>query len=902
MGRRRKEIIEEYEEYEDNSFFDDMKKEIIGIIIIAIAVLLGISVFYGADSETLLGPINAGLKYMFGWFELLFPAFVIVYALAVLKDPDRKYDFKFLFSCVLTLMIIGAYPALAVIEDIDVAISFGGVLGMALAYGLNNLGGVFGGYVLLVALSALAFILLTRSSFIGLVKRGARNAKEGMRITKESFENHFYRDEDDDYGYEVERPYPVVDNRTTKNYDIRLDEEQLEDDDYEEDEELEDSEDYDEEDYEEYDGEETAEEDDEYEEVEEDEIDEVKPLSHEKQSFFERMKNKFKSNSKKGKVDNGGIVEILGVEEQPEEVAILTASKNEGIIDIGFWENNEEYKRMLEEKEYEDIHEEFEEGELEEYDEEEYEDDDDSCDEEYDEEYDDEESAEDEEYESEELEEEKEDSDGEKEIDLGIYGKTKISKDVDVLANTPKMKLIATTDNEKDSGGNYTQNIIKKDPHRQKREIKLIDEDGTQEVIEIEEEPIEYIYPKLSLLTKPPVKKGGNAKKELREKSQILEQTLQSFKVNARVTGVTKGPAVTRFELELATGVKVSTIQNLADDIALHMASSGVRIAPVPGKAAIGIEIANTESSAVYMREVLDTEEFRNAKSKIAVCLGKGIDGKTMLMDIAKMPHILIAGATGSGKSVCINTIITSIIYKASPDEVKLIMVDPKVVELKMYAGIPHLLIPVVTEPKKAASALNRAVAEMLERYRLFADNNVKNLQGYNDLMEKKNKRKMPQIVIIVDELADLMMAAGKEVEDAICRLAQMARAAGMHLIIATQRPSVDVITGLIKANIPSRIAFAVSSATDSRTILDSGGAEKLLGKGDMLYFPVGANKPTRIQGAFVSESEVENIVEFIKNNHPETKYNNDVIEKINNAVETKDAEKNPQKEDENDE
>ena len=347
--------------------------------------------------------------------------------------------------------------------------------------------------------------------------------------------------------------------------------------------------------------------------------------------------------------------------------------------------------------------------------------------------------------------------------------------------------------------------------------------------------------------------------------------------------------AVTRYELQPSAGVKISKITNLADDIALNLATSGVRIeAPIPNKAAVGIEVPNRQTSVVPIRDIIDSQAFREAKSKVTMCLGKDIGGSVCVADISKMPHMLIAGATGSGKSVCINSIIMSILFKASPEEVRLLMVDPKVVELGVYNGIPHLLVPVVTDPRKAAGALNWAVSEMLGRYKLFADNSVRDINGYNRLAEERPERnlaKMPQIVIIIDELADLMIAAQNEVEDAICRLAQMARAAGMHLVIATQRPSVDVITGVIKANIPSRIAFAVSSQVDSRTILDSGGAEKLLGKGDMLFFPVGAAKPIRIQGCFVSDKEVEKVVAFIKGSQT-AEYDDQILEEIERQAE----------------
>lgn len=394
--------------------------------------------------------------------------------------------------------------------------------------------------------------------------------------------------------------------------------------------------------------------------------------------------------------------------------------------------------------------------------------------------------------------------------------------------------------------------------------------------------PIPYKKPPTDLLAAAVAKSGADMREELRETANKLVSTLRSFGVEVKLSQVSCGPAVTRFELQPSVGVKVSRITNLADDIALNLAATAVRIeAPIPGKAAIGIEIPNKEVSTVSLKEVIESQEFKNSPGKLSVALGIDITGKPVIGNIAKMPHVLIAGATGSGKSVCINSIITSILYKADPNEVKLIMVDPKKVELDVYNGIPHLLIPVVTEPKKASGALNWAVSEMLRRYDLFASSGVRNLEGYNDAMALEGKMKLPQIVIIVDELSDLMMAAPKEVEDSICRLAQMARAAGMHLIIATQRPSVNVITGVIKANIPSRIAFAVSSQIDSRTILDGAGAEKLLGKGDMLFMPMGASKPKRLQGAFVSDKEVEAVVEFVKGNS-EVRYDEDITEKIN--------------------
>ena len=373
-----------------------------------------------------------------------------------------------------------------------------------------------------------------------------------------------------------------------------------------------------------------------------------------------------------------------------------------------------------------------------------------------------------------------------------------------------------------------------------------------------------------------------------------LQQTLNTFGVKVTITDISQGPSVTRYELQPEQGVKVSKIVGLADDIKLNLAATDIRIeAPIPGKAAIGIEVPNKENMTVALRDLLESKEFREFNSNIAFAVGKDIAGKAVVADISKMPHMLIAGATGSGKSVCINTLIMSILYKAHPDDVKLIMVDPKVVELSVYNGIPHLLIPVVTDPKKASAALHWGVSEMEDRYRKFADYNVRDLKGYNKKIEtmpvcegEERPKKMPQIVIIVDELADLMMVCPGEVEESICRLAQLARAAGIHLIIATQRPSVDVITGLIKANMPSRVAFSVSSGVDSRTILDMNGAEKLLGKGDMLFYPQGYSKPARVQGAFVSDKEVSDVVDYLKNQTLGNVYNSyaeDIEEKIKN-------------------
>lgn len=395
-----------------------------------------------------------------------------------------------------------------------------------------------------------------------------------------------------------------------------------------------------------------------------------------------------------------------------------------------------------------------------------------------------------------------------------------------------------------------------------------------------------YKFPPVSLLKRNPGTASGG-KSEYRVTAQRLQETLLTFGVKVTITDISCGPTVTRYELQPEQGVKVSKIVSLSDDIKLNLAAADIRIeAPIPGKAAIGIEVPNKEAGSVYFRELVESKEFKESQSAISFGVGKDIAGKTIIADIAKMPHMLIAGATGSGKSVCINTIIMSILYKAKPEDVRLIMVDPKVVELCVYNGIPHLLLPVVTDPKKAAGALNWAVNEMTDRYKKFAAMQVRNIKGYNDVVVKKNKEgidppmeKLPQIVIIIDELADLMMVAPGEVEDAICRLAQLARAAGIHMVIATQRPSVNVVTGLIKANIPSKIAFAVSSGIDSRVIIDMNGAEKLLGKGDMLYFPSNLPKPLRVQGAFVSDEEVENVVSFLKENAEEVSYDESIAQ-----------------------
>ncbi len=429
-------------------------------------------------------------------------------------------------------------------------------------------------------------------------------------------------------------------------------------------------------------------------------------------------------------------------------------------------------------------------------------------------------------------------------------------------------------------------NNIFKEVHEEKQE-------KTKEVLQLEHythtiDDENFEFPPIELLSQGSSKGSRGSKKALTDIATKLQKTLYSFGVSAKVENVSVGPAITRYELKPAEGVRVSKIAKLADDIALNLAAESIRIeAPIPGKQAVGIEIPNKDKESVALRDILQSDEFTEAKSKLAFAIGKNVAGESVVTDIAKMPHVLIAGSTGSGKSVCINTLITSILYKAKPSEVKLLMVDPKVVELSVYNGIPHLLIPVVTDPKKAAGALSWAVQEMVNRYSLFAEKGVRDIKGYNAILDQEQiEGKLPQIVIIIDELADLMMVAPNDVEDAICRLAQMARAAGMHLVIATQRPSVDVITGIIKANIPSRIAFAVSSQVDSRTILDQAGAEKLLGKGDMLFYPSGVPKPIRLQGAFISDGEVEKIVDFLKKDG-EVTYNDDILEKIEKANST---------------
>lgn len=420
--------------------------------------------------------------------------------------------------------------------------------------------------------------------------------------------------------------------------------------------------------------------------------------------------------------------------------------------------------------------------------------------------------------------------------------------------------------------------------------IDLGEENEEQEAEESDEytdeewnsEPVkQYVLPPLDLLNLPKNTNSADYENEQKYNEKKLIDTLNSFGVSTRLVGVSRGPSVTRYEIQPAAGVKISKITNLADDIALNLAASGVRIeAPIPNKPAVGIEVPNKSRQSVTLREVIDQPQYKNAKSKLTVALGKDITGEFIYSDLVKMPHLLIAGTTGSGKSVCLNSMIVSILYNATPDEVKLLMIDPKQVEFTIYNGIPHLLVPVVSDPRKASGALAWAVTEMLTRYKTFSENSVRDISGYNSICESQGKKKMPQIVIFIDELSDLMMAAPNEVEDSICRLAQMARAAGMHLVIATQRPSVDVITGIIKANIPSRISLSVSSQVDSRTIIDSVGAEKLLGNGDMLYYPVGIPKPIRVQGCYLSDKEVENVVTFIKTQE-QTVYDDAVMKEI---------------------
>ena len=436
-----------------------------------------------------------------------------------------------------------------------------------------------------------------------------------------------------------------------------------------------------------------------------------------------------------------------------------------------------------------------------------------------------------------------------------------------------KIKILDYTQNE-----DFTRKKVDK---KSKEEEGFDEETLTNSLYSSKHKKSKYIFPPIDILNKPSGERTSNSKKRVINNARILENTLLNFGVQAKVVQVNMGPTITRYELQPSPGVKVSKIVSLTDDIALNLATSGVRVeAPIPGKAAVGIEVPNQDPSLVFIRELLEDDYYKNFHSDLAFAVGKDISGKVKVSDIGKMPHMLIAGATGSGKSVCINSLITSILYKSTPEQVRLILIDPKVVELNVYNGIPHLLIPVVTDPKKASGALNWAVKEMTDRYKKFANHSVRDIDGYNELFHKEPAEKMPKIIVIIDELADLMMASPHEVEDAIWRLAQMARAAGIHLVIATQRPSVDVITGVIKANIPSRIAFAVSSHMDSRTILDMGGAEKLLGRGDMLFYPVGEAKPLRVQGAYISDKEVEKVVGYIKKEN-QVIYDSEIIEEI---------------------
>ena len=439
-------------------------------------------------------------------------------------------------------------------------------------------------------------------------------------------------------------------------------------------------------------------------------------------------------------------------------------------------------------------------------------------------------------------------------------------------------------------------------PAKPKKAEKMSDHEQAvlnSEMDESQKAPIPvYDYPPIDLLAQGKRTSAAGVENELRENSECLIDTLESFNIEAQIIGIVRGPSVTRFELSIPRGIKLSRITALSDDIALSLGAANVRIAPIPDKVAVGIEVPNKTVNTVYIRECIASPAFTNARSRLSFAVGKDITGKPVIGDIAKMPHMLIAGTTGSGKSVCINSMLISILYKSTPEEVRLIMVDPKMVELGNYNGIPHLLIPVVTDPKKAAGALNWAVGEMERRYKLFADHQVRNLVGYNDLMRAEKAKAeqeeggtpeqyqvLPQIVIVIDELADLMMVAAKEVETSICRIAQKARAAGMHLVVATQRPSADVITGIMKANIPSRIAFAVASQIESRIILDTTGAEKLIGKGDMLYAPLGGGKPTRVQGCFISSEEIESVIAHIKKTST-AEYNEELLEHIERQAE----------------
>ena len=480
---------------------------------------------------------------------------------------------------------------------------------------------------------------------------------------------------------------------------------------------------------------------------------------------------------------------------------------------------------------------------------------------------------------------------GDEEVSVGRNGVATIGRG-DMELGT--RRIVASNGQVIDADVEPIKKKIESQLDREKKENTPTDADNAkvqQEIIEKKKPQKPYVIPPLSLLQKP-ARQDFDTREEIRQNALTLQETLKSFGVNVTITNISIGPAVTRYELQPEIGVKVSKIVSLTNDIKMRLAAADIRIeAPIPGKSAVGIEVPNKHGATVYLGDVLGSTEFQGAKAKLAFGVGKDIAGKTIVTDIAKMPHLLIAGATGSGKSVCINTLIMSLLFKYKPEDVRMIMVDPKVVELSVYNFIPHLLIPVVTDPKKAASALNWAVAEMTDRYKKFAESGSRDLKGYNEkimavrndpeIPEDQKPEKLPQIVIIIDELADLMMVSSQEVEDAICRIAQLARAAGMHLVIATQRPTVDVITGLIKANVPSRIAFAVSSGTDSRTIIDMNGAEKLLGKGDMLFFPQGIPKPVRVQGAFVSDQEVSDVVDFIKEEMGEVEYSERIQQQV---------------------
>lgn len=482
----------------------------------------------------------------------------------------------------------------------------------------------------------------------------------------------------------------------------------------------------------------------------------------------------------------------------------------------------------------------------------------------------------------------------------------------DIISLLKKQFILKKKEISKSKDIKKTTNVHFDDTEAKQEDIKILDyrqskdleptktvevkkENVKKEIENIEEEikiksnksNISYTLPSLSLLNSPQNNSDSNDENQVRNNAKIIKETMKNFGIDAQLVQINRGPTITCYEIKPAPGIKLSKIVSLSDNIALSLASSDIRIeAPIPGKAAVGIEVPNKIKSSVLLKEIILSKEYREIESNIPLALGKDVSGEVIVSTIDKMPHLLIAGATGSGKSVCINTIIMNIIYKSSPEDVKLLLIDPKVVELNIYNGIPHLLIPVVTDAKKSSFALNWAVEEMEKRYKLFAQNNVRDISSYNEKFKDDKDKKLPMIVIIIDELADLMMVAAQEIEDYICRLAQMARAAGMYLIVATQRPSVDVITGTIKANIPSRISFAVSSNTDSRTILDMGGAEKLLGKGDMLFYPSFYSKPKRIQGAFISDKEVENIVNSLKEDYI-TEYDEEAIEVIENSKET---------------